>query len=51
MIEWVGIGFMMELDDRFSEAAKMLVRLAPKASMEAVCALPWNLSHGWRMLY
>ena len=25
-----------ELDDRFSEEAKMLARLAPKASMEAV---------------
>jgi len=27
---------MVELDDRFSEEAKMLARLAPKASMEAV---------------
>lgn len=26
----------VELDDRFSEEAKMLARLAPKASMEAV---------------
>lgn len=33
-----GIGFMEELDDRFSEEAKMLARLAPKASMEAVRA-------------
>ena len=31
-------GFMEELDDRFSEEAKMLARLAPKASMEAVRA-------------
>ena len=29
---------MVELDDRFSEEAKMLARLAPKASMEAVRA-------------
>ena len=29
---------MEELDDRFSEEAKMLARLAPKASMEAVRA-------------
>ena len=29
---------MDELDDRFSEEAKMLARLAPKASMEAVRA-------------
>ena len=28
----------VELDDRFSEEAKMLARLAPKASMEAVRA-------------
>ena len=27
---------MVELDDRFSEEAKTLARLAPKASMEAV---------------
>jgi hypothetical protein len=27
----------IELDDRFSEEAKMLARLAPKASMMAVC--------------
>ena len=26
----------VELDDRFSEEAKMLARLAPKASMEAI---------------
>ena len=29
---------MEQLDDRFSEEAKMLARLAPKASMEAVRA-------------
>ena len=29
---------MEKLDDRFSEEAKMLARLAPKASMEAVRA-------------
>ena len=27
---------MVELDDRFSEEAKMLARLAPKASMEVL---------------
>ena len=31
---------MVELDDRFSEEAKTLARLAPKASMEAVRAAP-----------
>ena len=30
---------MEKLDDRFSEEAKMLARLAPKASMEAVRAV------------
>ncbi|MBQ5531657.1 MAG: hypothetical protein IIT98_06610 [Kiritimatiellae bacterium] len=32
------IGSMDELDDRFSDEARMLARLAPKASMEAVRA-------------